>query len=162
MIDCTVVSVTDKQLDECAHVIRTAFATNANKFGFTRENYPSSGAFITTDQLRKSKENGAHMFAILHKETFIAFVQLTQVSEKEYAFQKFSVLPEFRKIGLGSILIEACRNKVIERGGNKIGLIMVDKNAYLKDYYTQNGFNAIGTKEDKDHPFVQCIMEMNL
>lgn len=48
-----ILSVTEQDFEACVQTIRSAFKENAQKYGFTKENYPSGGAFIELDDLKK-------------------------------------------------------------------------------------------------------------
>lgn len=157
-----ILSVADEQLNDCAATIRSAFGVTAKEFGFTKENYPSSGAFITAETLRGVKSKGVHMYAAWVKGKPVGYVQLEKKEKGVYSFQKFAVLPDYQQFGIGRALISFCKNKAQVYGGKKLVLIMVDKNQRLKDFYLSEGFYITGTRLDKDHPFLQSIMEMDL
>lgn len=157
-----ILSVKDDELDACVATIRAAFLVTAEEFGFTKENYPSSGAFITAEKLREQKTRGVHMYAAWVEERVVGYVQLEKKLPGIYSFQKFAVLPEYQQLGIGRALISFCRNKASVYGGRLLRLIMVDKNEKLKNFYLSNGFVMTGTKTDSEHPFLQALMEMKL
>lgn len=162
MNEYRILSVRDEDLCACAQTVRAAFSVTAKEFGFTKENYPSSGAFINAEVLRQQKERGVHMYAAWVDNRVAGFVQLEKTGPGIYSFQKFAVLPEYQQLGLGKALIAFCRNKATVYGGKKIGLIMVDKNIQLKNFYIANGFVQIASKTDASHPFLQAVMEIQL
>ena len=157
-----ILSVTDEDLPMCLDTIHQAFAENAEIFGFTKESYPSCGAFMTMEQLKTTKEKGVHMYAAWVDEAIVGYVQLEKLPEGTYSFQKFAVLPEYQQLGLGKALISFCKNKATIYGGKKIKLLMVYKNEKLRSFYAANGFELIETKSDPEHPFLCGIMEMKL
>ncbi|MDO4460424.1 MAG: GNAT family N-acetyltransferase [Clostridia bacterium] len=163
-----ILSVKYEDLPECVNTIREAFKANAEKFGFTKENYPSSGAFIELEDLQAAKARGVHMYAAWientkdGKDKIIGYVQLEKKDPETYSFQKFAVLPEYQSLGVGRMLIAFCRNKAITSGAKKIKLIMVYDNKKLLNTYEMSGFKLVGTKRDDKHPFLQGIMEMDL
>lgn len=155
-----IVSIGDEDLPACVNTIRTAFKGNAQAYGFTKENYPSSGAFITLEDLQKAKAKSVHMYGAWVGGLLVGYVQLEKKEDGVYSFQKFAVLPEYRQLGIGKALIEFCKNKAKVYGGKKLSLIMVLENARLREIYEDSGFVLIGTKTDKAHPFTQGIMEL--
>lgn len=157
-----ILSVKDENLKDCADIIRKAFSKSANEYGFTKENYPSSGAFITEKDLAEAKQKGIFMYAAWVDEKIAGYVQLEQKSQDIFSFQKFSVPPEFQQLGIGKSLILFCKNKTLVSGGKKLQLIMVDKNKDLKEMYEANGFKVTGYRTDEAHPFLQAIMEMDI
>lgn len=157
-----ILSVQEDELEACAETVRAAFGITAAEFGFTKENYPSGGAFITRDVLAKAKERGVHMYAAWVDGKVAGYVQLEKKEGGVYSFQKFAVLPQYQQLGIGRALIAFCRNKAEIYGGRKLSLIMVDRNEKLKLFYQSNGFQVIGTKTDPEHPFLQALLEMEL
>lgn len=157
-----ILSVTDGDLPMCLETIKAAFSVNSEKFGFTVKNYPSSGAYLTLDKLKSAKSRGVHMYAAWVDEKIAGYVQLEKKEAGIYSFQKFAVLPEYQKLGLGKALISFCRNKATIYGGKKITLLMVYKNTQLLQFYEANGFVLTETIEDSEHPFICGIMEMSL
>lgn len=155
-----ILSVTDDDLDACVQTIRSAFKDNAEKYGFTKENYPSGGAFITLDDLKKAKEKGVHMYAAWLGDKIVGYVQLEKKDAKTYSFQKFAVLPECQQLGVGKMLIAFCKNKAKVHGASEVVLLMVYDNKKLLSFYEANGFELITTKRDDSHPFLQGIMRM--
>lgn len=157
-----ITSVRYEDIPQCAETIRAAFLPNAEKYGFTKENYPSSGAFIEEETLVESKNNGVHMYAAWMGGKIVGFVQLAHPEKKLCLFQKFAVLPEYQHSGIGRRLIAFCKNKSRIIGAEKIKLIMVYDNEALRKFYESEGFVLVRTEEDEAHPFVQGIMEMDL
>jgi ribosomal protein S18 acetylase RimI-like enzyme len=155
-----ILSVKKEELPQCLKTIRTAFSITSQKYGFTKENYPLGGAFLTIDDLVKKFDSGVHMYAAWVDDKVAGYVQLEKTAPGVYSFQKFAVLPEFQKLGIGSSLIAFCKNKASVYGGHEIRLIMIYSNKELLSFYENNGFKLIKTKEDKDHPFVQGIMTL--
>jgi ribosomal protein S18 acetylase RimI-like enzyme len=70
-----------------------------------------------------------------------------------------AVLPEWRHGGYGKKLLDFCKAKVIEMGGNKITLGIVEENIVVKEWYTANGFTHMGTQAFPQLPFVVGFME---
>ncbi len=162
MTELEILTVRDEDIEQCAKIIRKAFINKAIEYGFTKENYPSSGAFIQAETLFNLKSKGVLMFAAWVRGKIVGYVQLAKKEEGVYSFQKFSVLPKYQQFGIGRALINFCKNKVAELGGNKISLIMVEKNEELKNFYLSNDFILVKTISDTEHPFVQAVMEFAL
>ena len=64
MLEYEIHSVEEYQLPDCLKTLHAAFGESAKIYGYTRESYPSSGAFITLDDLVKAKEKGVHIVSI--------------------------------------------------------------------------------------------------
>ncbi len=98
----SIVSATEKDFNQCVITVRKAFYESREKFGFTKENYPSSGAFITEADLVAARLRGVHMYVAVIKKQIIGYVQLEKKNNGVYSFQKFAVLPEYRHLGVGA------------------------------------------------------------
>lgn len=157
-----ILSVKEEDLEMCLDTIHKAFGANCERFGFTKENYPSGGAFLTLDVLKKQKTQGVHMYAAWVGGKIIGYVQLEKKENGVYSFQKFAVLPGYQNIGIGKALISFCKNKAKIYGGEKIKLLFVYNNEKLRNFYLDNGFKIISTSTDDDHPFLCGNMEMEL
>ncbi len=157
-----ILSVTEQDFEACVQTIRSAFKENAQKYGFTKENYPSGGAFIELDDLKKAKSRGVHMYAAWLGDKIVGYVQLEKVNKSTYSFQKFAVLPDCQQLGVGKMLIAFCKNKAKIHGADKVVLLMVYENKKLLSFYEANGFKLIETKRDSSHPFLQGIMQMDI
>ena len=162
MIHYEIRSVEEHDLALCLDTIHAAFGDSEKKFGYTKETYPSSGAYLTLDDLKEAKAKGVHMYAVYVGEKVAGYVQLEKVKDGVYAFRRFAVLPEYQNLGLGRALITHCRKRAASYGGRKLTLLMIYENTVLRGFYESNGFRLISTGRDKEYPFEYAIMELEL
>ncbi len=162
MIDYTIQSLTAEQLPQCLETVHRAFGANCERFGFTKENYPSCAAFLTLDDLIKAKQQGTHFYAICIDGKVAGCVQLKRINGDTYSFTRFAVLPEYQHLGLGRRLVNHCREKATEYGAKKMTLLMIYENEKLRHFYESCGFVLVETKRDDSHPFLCGIYEMRL
>jgi ribosomal protein S18 acetylase RimI-like enzyme len=163
-----------KQLDIsdlplAAEVIRASFATVAKDFNITKENCPSHTSFVTTpERLRQHIDRGWQLYGLYdetgitdeHSSSLLAgYVSLSKKSEDIYELHNLAVLPECRRKGYGRQLLDFCKAKVKEQGGNKITLGIIEENTVLKNWYAANGFVHTGMKWFKHLPFIVGYME---
>lgn len=73
-----------------------------------------------------------------------------------------SILPEYRHKGYGKELLDVCKNKVKELGGNKITIGIIEENTKLKEWYIAYGFIQTGTRKFGHLPFTVGFMELNV
>lgn len=162
MIEYKIESVSVEQLPQCLETIHKAFNINCQRFGFTKENYPSCAAFLTLDDLKKAKDKGTHIYAIWLDGKVAGCVQLKRTENNEYAFTRFAVLPEYQNLGLGRELVLHCKKKAAEYGGKRLTLLMVYENEQLRHFYEACGFTLVKTRRDDQHPFLCGIYEMEV
>ena len=71
-----IASIGQTDLPACLETIHRAFAINCERFGFTKENYPSCAAFLTLEELLAEKANGTHLYGAWVDGEFVGCVQL--------------------------------------------------------------------------------------
>lgn len=162
MLEYEIHSVEEHQLPDCLKTLHAAFGESAKIYGYTRESYPSSGAFITLDDLMQAKKRGVHMYAAYVDGVVAGYVQLEKLEMGVYAFRRFAVLPQYQKLGIGRALVSHCRARAELYGGKKLTLIMINQNQRLKDFYISNGFRVVRTALDSSYPFEYAVMELEL
>ena len=151
----------ESELEKCADVIRKSFATVAIDFGITEENCPNHTSFTTSDKLRNNVSWGWLMYGLYHERKMIGYVSLSKTETVGvYEMHNLAVLPEERHKGYGRYLLDFCKAKVKELGGNKITVGIIEESKVLKDWYRLNGFTHSGTKIFPRLPFIVGFMEV--
>ena len=123
-----------EEIPECVNVIRVAFKTVADEFGFTQENAPGFTAFATDDQRIRYHfcvENRP-MYVFLHQGRIVGYYSLALLDDGQVELNNLSVLPEFRHRGIGQRLLEDCFEKVSRLGRKKLIIGIVEENTVLK------------------------------
>ncbi len=162
MLEYEIHSVEEHQLPECLEAIHAAFGESARIYGYTRETYPASAAYLTLEELAAAKARGVHMYAAYVDGKVAGYVQLEKQGEGVYAFRRFAVLPEYQKLGIGRALVSHCRERATLYGGRVMRLVMIDKNDRLKNFYISNGFRTVGAQKACGLPFDFLKMELDL
>ena len=162
MLEYEIHSVEEHQLSDCLTTLHAAFGESAKIYGYTRESYPSSGAFITLEDLVQAKDRGVHMYAAYVEGVVAGYVQLEKLETGVYAFRRFAVLPQYQKLGIGRALVSHCRARAELYGAKKLTLIMINQNQRLKDFYISNGFHVVHIANDGAYPFEYAVMELEL
>ena len=144
MLEYEIHSVEEYQLPLCLQTLHCAFEESAKRFGYTKETYPSSGAYVTLEELLEAKRRGVHMYAACVEGGKVAgYVQLEKLNDGVYAFRRFAVLPDYQKLGIGRALVSHCRDRATLYGGKKLTLLMINENQKLKEFYESNGFRIL-------------------
>jgi ribosomal protein S18 acetylase RimI-like enzyme len=151
--------LTAAEIPVYGEVIRGSFSTVAKDFGWTRENAPGHTSFITNEQLAEKYKEGYYPFGYEYGGEIFGFVSLTDMGGGVFELNDLAVLPECRHLGYGKKLLDFCKAKVLESGGNKITLGIVEENAAVKKWYTANGFKHTGTQIFPHLPFKVGFME---
>lgn len=151
-----------KDVDRCVQVIRESFASVAKEFNFTEQNCPTHTSFIKSEKLIWQYNNGFFMFAYFIANQIIGYVSLSKKEEKTYELHNLAILPEYRHTGYGKELLDFCKAKTKNFGGEKIFIGIVEENTRLKDWYAAYGFEHTGTKKFEHLPFIVGFMELKI
>lgn len=149
-------------LDSCVKVIRKGFATVARDFKLTEQNCPNHTSFMTLEKLQNQFNKGSQMFGYFCDDEIVGYVSLTQIDTLTFELNNLAVLPDYRHKGYGKELMDFCKAKVKELGGDKITIGIIEENATLKDWYAAYGFVHTGTQEFEHLPFMVGRMEIVL
>lgn len=150
-----------EEIPECVNVIRTAFQTVADEFGFTEENAPRFTAFATDDNRIRYHfcMEKRPMYVFLHEKKIVGYYSLAVLNEKEVELNNLSVLPEYRHNGIGCRLLEDCFRKVSELGADKLKIGIVEENTVLRKWYEGFGFQHVNSVKYDFFPFTCGYME---
>jgi len=149
--------------DELKNILHSSFGTVASKFHLTKDNNPTNGAFITTDQLKSRIESGLIMYGYYKNKVLIGSVGIKQSKVvDEYYIEKLCVLAEYRHNGVGYDLLNYAEKEIINRNGKFASIGIINKNQILKQWYNKNGYNEAEIKIYEYLPFEICILKRKL
>ena len=149
--------MTDANLKEYADVVMSSFATVADEFGYADS--PEFSSNIPDELLADKLTHGYYPFWACVEGKIVGFVSITDTGEGVYKLQKLTVLPDYRHYGYGKALLDFCKAKVHELGGNKIIIKLMDNDVRLKKWYMSHGFVHKSTKHYEGIPFPVGHME---
>lgn len=151
--------ITGEEIEESAKVIRESFRTVADDFNFTYENNPMHGAFLKKERLENEKQQGIEMYGLFVESKQIGFVALEKIKDDTYEMQKLSVLPAYRHLGYGEVLVNFIKQNVLAKGGTKIIIGTIAKSNMLRAWYEKLDFKMKEIRSFKHLPFDIGIME---
>lgn len=144
------------------NILNQAFMTVAQEFQFTKENAPTFPAFINSDRIEQSLENGLKMYGYRIDEKIIGCVGFSHHQDEIFFIERLSVLPEYRHAGIGKKLMQFAETNIKEFGGKIIEIHVVDKNLKLREWYKALHFAEIRIDEIKTLPFNSCVMQKGI
>lgn len=150
-----------EEIPECVNVIRNAFHTVADEFGFTKENAPRFTAFSTDENRIRYHfcvENRP-MYVYIYQGNIVGYYSLAILQNGEIELNNLSVIPDYRHKGIGHKLLEDCFKKVSHLGGKKLKIGIVEENALLRKWYENHGFIHVNTQKFDFFPFTCGYME---
>ncbi|MBQ8409079.1 MAG: GNAT family N-acetyltransferase [Clostridia bacterium] len=146
-------------LPQCLDVIHKSFATVAEEFGLTPENCPKHTSFIPLAFLETHLLWGWQTFGLFAGKKVIGYMSLSKKEGKTYELHNLAVLPEYRHLGFGKMMLDFVKETVRRSGGEKIEVGIIEESTVLKNWYIKNGFRHIGTKKYDHLPFTSGYLE---
>lgn len=153
-----------EEIPECVRVIRNAFKTVADEFGFTEANAPRFTAFATDEgrlwyHFCKEKRS---MFVYMIADKIVGYYSIALLNETDAELNNLGVLPEYRHKNIGRNLLEDCIAKVKATGRTRIKVGIVEENKLFRNWYESLGFVHTGTVKYDFFPFTCGYMEKEL
>lgn len=151
-----------EQLNICLEIIRSSFLTVAEEFGLTENNCPSHTAFLTNDKLEKQFDDGRPMFLSYQDDIPVGYFSLARCNDDEWELNNLAVLPEYRHLGIGKVMVDYAVATVENYGGIKISIGIIEENTLLKNWYLKLGFTHVSTHKFERLPFTVGFMKMGI
>jgi len=148
-----------------AKLLNAAFGTVAKEFGLTKENNPTNSAFITSDELKSQLIENREFYEYEDNNEFVGFIAIEHPIEQPsstsdlFYIEKVAVIPECRHLGIGKRLMDFATNRIIELGGKRIFVGLINSNIVLKNWYDKQGFVEYSLKTFEHLPFEVSLME---
>lgn len=157
-------SISLEDIPQCVKVIRESFGTVAREFHITKENAPDFTAFSTNE------EKISRQFLIEHRPMFgcfqggqlVGFYSLQRKDGRVCELNHLSVLPQFRKRGIGRQLLNHAFETAEKLGCSQMEIGIVEENQVLRKRYESNGFVHTGTEKFDFFPFTCGYMQKDL
>ena len=151
--------VTQQELENSVAIVRTSFQTVAQEFKFTPENNPTHPSFMKIQHMIELKAKGMHLFGLFQGDKQCGFVVSGSAENGTYTLEKLAVLPAYRHLGYGEVLIKFVLGYAVSMKAGKVTLAMINEHTVLKDWYVQQGFKEASLKKFPHLPFTVCFME---
>jgi ribosomal protein S18 acetylase RimI-like enzyme len=140
------------------NVIIHSFKDVAEMYNMTKENCPGNSAFMSYE---KFMNYSGELFAY-GDQTLKACMGIEKKSDVTYKLSMLSVLPSYRKQGIGHEMMTFAETYVRRCQGQKIKLGMIYENQVLFDWYQSLGYTADKIKAYKGSAFRLAFMEKKL
>lgn len=149
---------------ELASVISKSFMTVAKEYTITPRNAPTNPAFITSDKIALSIDNGSEYWAFYdNNQNIVGCVSISpSISENVFFIERLAVLPKYRHQGIGKELLNYACEEIKKRNANVVRIGIINENIILKKWYMDYGFEEIQIKKVDKLPFVICVMQKKL
>ena len=144
-----------QEIPRCVRVIREAFATVAEEFGFTRENAPRFTAFATDEERLRWHLEQEHrpMYVFCEEGQIVGYYSLALLKDGAIELNNLAVIPAYRHRGIGKRLLTHAFEEAGRRGCAVMRIGIVEENKVLRRWYEENGFVHTGTEKFDFFPF---------
>ena len=144
-----------------AKLLNEAFAPVAKEFGLTKENSPTNNAFIVSDELKAQLIENREFYTYSSIGKLIGFIAIEKALSTPDTFyiEKLAVVSDSRHLGIGRRLMDFASNRIVELGGKRISIGLINSNTVLKGWYSKQGYLECSVKTFEHLPFEVCIME---
>ena len=142
-------------------LLNTAFETVAKEFGLTKQNTPTNNAFITSDDLKAQLTECREFYKYMDNSKPVGFIAIEKSLDTPDTFyiEKLSVIPDYRHLGIGKRLMDFASNRIVELGGKRISIGLINSNIVLKNWYSKLGYVEYSVKTFEHLPFEVCLMK---
>jgi diamine N-acetyltransferase len=149
----------DAALAECVAVIREAFQTVLDDFGFTEAQVPTNAAFLTLDRLRAASDRGDRVFALRVAGRTVGSVSVrTGADPAVVGLERLAVAPPARHRGYGGLLLAGSHAIAAGMGATSMRVGIIEANTVLKRWYERHGFVVLGQRVFDHLPFTVCYL----
>ena len=153
-----------EEIPECVSLIKKAFLTVADEFGFTEENAPRFTAFATTEERLMWQLDGEHrpMYVFEDDGVLCGYYSLLIQENNECELNNVAVLPDYRHKGIGKKLIDHAFCMAKELGCNVMNIGIFEENVRLREWYEKAGAVHVGIHKFDFFPFTCGYMKKEL
>ena len=125
----------------------------AVKFGLTRDNNPKHPSFYTTEWAESDFERGEIYFIAYHDGEPVGCVAYESPNDELSYLNRLSVLPEYRRNGLGEKLVQQVIEYSRKQGKRAVSIGIIAKFDELRRWYMKLGFMEGETMSFPHLPF---------
>jgi ribosomal protein S18 acetylase RimI-like enzyme len=141
-----------------ADLIRRSFRDVALKFSLNRENCPTHPSNCTVDWIRADFKRGKRYFILFKDNTPCGCIGLEKAIDEVCYLERLSVLPEYRRNGLGKRLMDYFEEVAGKERQKRIEIGVIKNHDELVDWYRRKGFKENGSKRFDHLPFEVLFM----
>jgi N-acetylglutamate synthase-like GNAT family acetyltransferase len=145
-----------------AKIISLSNEDVARKFGINKENNPKHPSFYDENWVISDFERGEEYFLYKVNGEAVGCVAFEQSNAEIGYLNRLSVLPSYRKKGIGKKLTEYVFKYGKSKGISEISIGIIAKHSVLKNWYKKLGFTENGIKEFPHLPFDVLFMKYKL
>jgi GNAT superfamily N-acetyltransferase len=145
-----------------AEIIREASRDVAERFGLTPENCPKHPSNCTAEWIVAGFEKGIAYFVLEEDGAPCGCAGLEQASSEVCYLERLAVLPNHRRQGFGTALVNHVCDEARRLGVKRVEIGTIAEHGELTRWYEKLGFNLKSTAEFEHLPFTVAFMTKEL
>lgn len=149
---------TRDEAETLAGLIRQSFVDVAERFGLTPERTPSHPSNCQTDWVEKAMDKGVVYYLMEQGSRVVGCVAIENAGQGIFYLERLAVLPEIRRKGHGSMLVEHALNEARRMGAETVQIGIIAEQTELENWYKRRGFKTTGRKSFDHLPFTVAFM----
>ena len=157
-----IITATINDSEEIARIVAISNKDVAEMFNINRQNNPKHPSFYNKEWVISDFERGEQYFLYYENEKIVGCVAFEQPNKNVGYLNRLSVLPDNRKKGIGTKLVNHTLDYAKSKGVNEISIGIIAKHKILKNWYLRLGFIENGIKKFPHLPFDVLFMKYNL
>jgi diamine N-acetyltransferase len=145
-----------------SRLVRDSHQDVAERFGLTLDNCPKHPSNCTDEWIEKDLIRGVAYYIVEHDDVPAGCVAIEQASPGVCYLERLSVLPDQRRTGFGTALVNTILLKARTFGAVELNIGIIAHYNELKEWYKKIGFVEEETKDFKHLPFSVTFMKYYL
>jgi len=148
----------EKDTSLLTFLIRNSFRDVADRFELTPENSPSHPSNCADEWINSALAKGVQYFILEQNLRPLGCVALEQANNSVCYLERLAVLPEYRNMGFGSLLVRHALREARGLEAERVEIGIIDAQTELKDWYEKRGFHFRNTAKFDHLPFEVAFM----
>jgi GNAT superfamily N-acetyltransferase len=143
-----------------ARIIRKSFLDVAERFNLPPERTPTHPSNCQPDWVEKAMAKGVTYYVMEQDGRAVGCVALENAGEGVFYLERLAVLPEIRRNGYGSMLVDRALNEARRMGAKTVQIGIIAEQTELENWYARRGFKTTGRKSFDHLPFTVAFMSL--
>ena len=148
-----IVKADKNDIELIAMLVRESNRDVAIRFELDIENNPKHPSFYTADWAKSDFERGEEYFVALKNGQAMGCVAYASPEETLSYLNRLSVLPKYRRRGVGAKLVKKVIDYSKQKGKKSVSIGIIAKYSELKDWYIKLDFVEGETRSFQHLPF---------
>ena len=162
MTEHSILEASAENADLIVRLIHESFQDVAARFLLTPENCPKHPSNCTTAWIKADQARGVRYFVLTLNRTPVGCAGLERNDDRASFLERLCVLPEHRRKGLGTLLVDHVLSEAEAMSASVLGVAIIADHTELKQWYVSQGFVETGKRTYGHLPFAVMFLERKI